>query len=173
VCIIADSSWQCLIVFCFVSRVTLKMPKTERRSGGSGLVKSQIGMFRPIRMDHTNCLRVAIKSIQFKRSYLSDVDFLQEYIRSWLPFAYASNMPNALFHTNVWASVAARGSVLGPPIHWNHLSRCPTLRWQNQSHTSPGYLCLSFVIKRALSKSMEGLISCVFLFHHGAARTTP
>ncbi len=26
---------------------------------------TQIGMFRPIRMDHTNCLQVAIKSIQF------------------------------------------------------------------------------------------------------------
>ena len=25
----------------------------------------QIGMFRPIRVDHTNCLQVAIKSIQF------------------------------------------------------------------------------------------------------------
>ncbi len=25
---------------------------------------TQIGMFRPIRMDHTNCLQVAIKSIQ-------------------------------------------------------------------------------------------------------------
>jgi hypothetical protein len=28
--------------------------------------RTQIGMFRPIRMDHTNCLQVAIKSIQFK-----------------------------------------------------------------------------------------------------------
>jgi hypothetical protein len=28
-------------------------------------VGTQIGMFRPIRMDHTNCLQVAIKSIQF------------------------------------------------------------------------------------------------------------
>ena len=27
--------------------------------------RTQIGMFRPIRMDHTNCLQVAIKSIQF------------------------------------------------------------------------------------------------------------
>jgi hypothetical protein len=26
--------------------------------------RTQIGMFRPIRMDHTNCLQVAIKSIQ-------------------------------------------------------------------------------------------------------------
>jgi hypothetical protein len=30
-----------------------------------GLLRTQIGMFRPIRMDHTNCLQVAIKSIQF------------------------------------------------------------------------------------------------------------
>jgi len=28
--------------------------------------RTQIGMFRPIRIDHTNCLQVAIKSIQFK-----------------------------------------------------------------------------------------------------------
>ena len=28
-------------------------------------LRTQIGMFRPIRMDHTNCLQVAIKSIQF------------------------------------------------------------------------------------------------------------
>jgi hypothetical protein len=27
--------------------------------------RTQISMFRPIRMDHTNCLQVAIKSIQF------------------------------------------------------------------------------------------------------------
>ena len=26
----------------------------------------QIGMFRPIRVDHTNCLQVAIKTFQFK-----------------------------------------------------------------------------------------------------------
>jgi hypothetical protein len=26
---------------------------------------TQIGMFRPIRMDHTNCLQVAIKTLQF------------------------------------------------------------------------------------------------------------
>ncbi len=29
--------------------------------------RTQIGMFRPIRMDHTNCLQVAIKSIQKKK----------------------------------------------------------------------------------------------------------
>jgi hypothetical protein len=29
------------------------------------LTHNRIGMFRPIRMDHTNCLQVAIKSIQF------------------------------------------------------------------------------------------------------------
>ncbi len=28
--------------------------------------RTQIGMFRPIRFDHTNCLQVAIKSIQFQ-----------------------------------------------------------------------------------------------------------
>ena len=27
--------------------------------------RTQIGMFRPIRMDHTNCLQVAIKTLQF------------------------------------------------------------------------------------------------------------
>ncbi len=29
-------------------------------------IMTQIGMFRPIRMDHTNCLQVAIKSIQIQ-----------------------------------------------------------------------------------------------------------
>ncbi len=29
-------------------------------------VRTQIGMFRPIRMDHTNCLQVAIKTLQFQ-----------------------------------------------------------------------------------------------------------
>jgi hypothetical protein len=29
--------------------------------------RTQIGMFRPIRMDHANCLQVAIKSIQFQK----------------------------------------------------------------------------------------------------------
>ena len=28
--------------------------------------RTQIGMFRPIRMDHTNCLQVAIKTLQIK-----------------------------------------------------------------------------------------------------------
>jgi hypothetical protein len=32
---------------------------------GTGEARTQIGMFRPIRMDHTNCLQVAIKTIQF------------------------------------------------------------------------------------------------------------
>jgi hypothetical protein len=27
--------------------------------------RTQIGMFRPIRMDHTNCLQVVIKTLQF------------------------------------------------------------------------------------------------------------
>ncbi len=31
---------------------------------------SQIGMFRPIRMDHTNCLQVAIKTIQFNSAFV-------------------------------------------------------------------------------------------------------
>jgi hypothetical protein len=30
-----------------------------------GMIRTQIGMFRPIRMDHTNCLQVAIKTLQF------------------------------------------------------------------------------------------------------------
>ena len=34
----------------------------------------QIGMFRPIRFDHTNCLQVAIKSIQFNSKNV-DPDF--------------------------------------------------------------------------------------------------
>ncbi len=34
----------------------------------SGGERTQIGMFRPIRMDHTNCLQVAIKSIQLNGS---------------------------------------------------------------------------------------------------------
>ena len=31
--------------------------------------RTQIGMFRPIRMDHTNCLQVAIKTLQFNSIY--------------------------------------------------------------------------------------------------------
>ncbi len=31
------------------------------------IIRTQIGMFRPIRMDHTNCLQVAIKSIQLSK----------------------------------------------------------------------------------------------------------
>ncbi len=42
------------------SLVLLKNKKKEQETW------TQIGMFRPIRMDHTNCLQVAIKSIQFK-----------------------------------------------------------------------------------------------------------
>jgi hypothetical protein len=34
-------------------------------------VRTQIGMFRPIRMDHTNCLQVAIKTLQFNMSITS------------------------------------------------------------------------------------------------------
>jgi hypothetical protein len=33
-----------------------------------GCTWTQIGMFRPIRMDHTNCLQVAIKTLQFNTS---------------------------------------------------------------------------------------------------------
>jgi hypothetical protein len=33
--------------------------------------RTQIGMFRPIRMDHTNCLQVAIKSIQKKKNCIN------------------------------------------------------------------------------------------------------
>jgi hypothetical protein len=32
---------------------------------------TQIGMFRPIRMDHTNCLQVAIKTLQFNKDRTS------------------------------------------------------------------------------------------------------
>jgi hypothetical protein len=32
------------------------------------LFRTQIGMFRPIRIDHTNCLQVAIKSIQIAKT---------------------------------------------------------------------------------------------------------
>jgi hypothetical protein len=41
------------------------------------LHRTQIGMFRPIRMDHTNCLQVAIKTLQFnsypKHAYLGQI----------------------------------------------------------------------------------------------------
>jgi hypothetical protein len=37
------------------------------------LKRTQIGMFRPIRMDHTNCLQVAIKTLQSILQYLSRV----------------------------------------------------------------------------------------------------
>ncbi len=62
------------------------------------------------------------------------------------------HMPNALLHSNVWASLTARASVLEPPIHENHLSRGRTLRWQSQSQpldaapasrAAPANLCLS------------------------------
>jgi hypothetical protein len=39
--------------------------------------RTQIGMFRPIRMDHTNCLQVAIKSIQFNSLYSCVLFILQ------------------------------------------------------------------------------------------------
>jgi hypothetical protein len=43
-------------------------PSLERlENDSSKSLRTQIGMFRPIRMDHTNCLQVAIKSIQFLR----------------------------------------------------------------------------------------------------------
>jgi hypothetical protein len=31
----------------------------------TSVLRTQIGMFRPIRMDHTNCLQVTIKTLQF------------------------------------------------------------------------------------------------------------
>jgi hypothetical protein len=34
-------------------------------------LRIQIVMFRPIRVDHTNCLQVAIKTHSFKRIYLN------------------------------------------------------------------------------------------------------
>jgi hypothetical protein len=37
-----------------------------QEGGTVSQIRTQIGMFRPIRMDHTNCLQVAIKSIQFQ-----------------------------------------------------------------------------------------------------------
>ena len=40
--------------------------------------RTQIGMFRPIRIDHTNCLQVAIKSIQFKLHPVIRLDELGE-----------------------------------------------------------------------------------------------
>ena len=33
--------------------------------------RTQIGMFRPIRMDHTNCLQVAIKTLQFLARWIA------------------------------------------------------------------------------------------------------
>ena len=33
---------------------------------------TQIGMFRPIRMDHTNCLQVAIKTLQLNNPLEED-----------------------------------------------------------------------------------------------------
>ena len=33
------------------------------------------------------------------------------------------HMPNALIHTNVWASLTSNASVLGTPIRWNHVGR--------------------------------------------------
>jgi hypothetical protein len=38
-------------------------------------IRTQIGMFRPIRMDHTNCLQVAIKTLQ---SSISDFFYFTE-----------------------------------------------------------------------------------------------
>ncbi len=50
--------------------VAPRSPRTPRSSGYDVYahvvyVGTQIGMFRPIRMDHTNCLQVAIKTLQF------------------------------------------------------------------------------------------------------------
>ena len=36
--------------------------------------RTQIGMFRPIRMDHTNCLQVAIKTLQFNSTISGRVE---------------------------------------------------------------------------------------------------
>ena len=40
--------------------------------------RTQIGMFRPIRMDHTNCLQVAIKTLQFNSRVKSIQGFYSE-----------------------------------------------------------------------------------------------
>ncbi len=43
-----------------------KIPKEcVQRDREAHIKGTQIGMFRPIRMDHTNCLQVAIKTLQF------------------------------------------------------------------------------------------------------------
>jgi hypothetical protein len=44
------------------------IPSIETRQLGRGF---QIGMFRPIRVDHTNCLQVAIKTHLFNLSFKS------------------------------------------------------------------------------------------------------
>jgi hypothetical protein len=46
---IAKSVWRCFSA-------------TDWLLADAGMVRTQIGMFRPIRMDHTNCLQVAIKT---------------------------------------------------------------------------------------------------------------
>jgi hypothetical protein len=49
----------------------LKLINRELRGVSQSLrVRTQIGMFRPIRMDHTNCLQVAIKTLQFNKYVL-------------------------------------------------------------------------------------------------------
>ncbi len=50
-------------------------------------------MFRPIRMDHTNCLQVAIKTLQFQFQYLTD---------------YNNNPPNDISFMPVIASTSGR-----------------------------------------------------------------
>jgi hypothetical protein len=74
-CIICPASAVFLHAFCGSQRQELFFEKEK----GIFVVtqmkgirhRTQIGMFRPIRMDHTNCLQVAIKSIQFNYGFLN------------------------------------------------------------------------------------------------------
>ncbi len=52
---------------------TVMDTEADETNADTGM-RTQIGMFRPIRMDHTNCLQVAIKSIQFKTTGHQKVD---------------------------------------------------------------------------------------------------
>ena len=46
--------------------------------------RTQIGMFRPIRMDHTNCLQVAIKTLH---SFISTFCIHHSFSVTFLPFS--------------------------------------------------------------------------------------
>ena len=69
----------------FEGRDTHMVPENLYKTG------TQIGMFRPIRMDHTNCLQVAIKTLQ-KTPFFSAT-----YHLTWLTWIKHKKNPNDVY----------------------------------------------------------------------------